>query len=185
MVASNYRSQCPSGCFTPITIDLTETALRVGFQAVTNNSTNLTVSVSAFSGGVLVSTGSILFDTGLTSTFVGVEDTDLGIDRLVLTPTGGPGGASNGFLIDNVRFEGASARPWRFADVERDVRLELRGIVGFELQVERVELKLKLNQHHPQPKREGAIRGLRDTADPAAVEIAAMMAGTPSVASRG
>jgi hypothetical protein len=108
-VASNFSGVTTCvGCYGDITIDLAEAALRVGFQAVTNNATDLTVNVFAYSGGNLVFTGDLDFNTGLTSTFVGIEDTDLGIDRLVLSPVGaaGPGRA---LLIDNVLFESAAA----------------------------------------------------------------------------
>jgi transcriptional regulator len=37
---------------------------------------------------------------------------------------------------------------------------QLRHIVGLELHIERLEGKRKLNQHHGEADREGAIRGL-------------------------
>jgi transcriptional regulator len=74
------------------------------------------------------------------------------------------------------RFEGGGPGAWRFANVEPSVRHELRGIVGFELAVDRLELKFKLNQHHPAAKREGAICGLRTTGTSGGAEIANLMA---------
>lgn len=92
----------------PITIDFSSTMLRVGFDVATpTTGDTLTVAVSAFSGGNLVSTGNVLFGTGSTWSFAGIEDSVNGIDRLVLSSISSTG--SRGFAIDNFRFEAASA----------------------------------------------------------------------------
>lgn len=72
-------------------------------------------------------------------------------------------------------------KPWKMGDAPTDYLSEqLRHIVGIEVRLNRLDCKRKLNQHHEQRDREGAIQGLdsrgnhglaqamRDTAKPAA-----------------
>ena len=54
----------------------------------------------------------------------------------------------------------------------------LKGIVAFEMPVERIEGKAKLGQNHPAEKRQGAIAGLRAAGGDDTVAIAEMMAKT-------
>jgi len=89
---------------TPITIDFSSTMLRAGFDVSSQSAADLEVEVSAFSNGVLVSTGTLNFMTGLSTSFVGIEDSENGIDRLMLTPTG----AGTRFVMDNLRFQAAA-----------------------------------------------------------------------------
>jgi hypothetical protein len=105
-VATNFVFNCGGGsaCGSTLTIDLASTALRVGFDAATNDADNLLINVDAFREGVLVSTFTV--DTSLSGQFFGFEDSTLGIDRLMLTPTNSVGGA---LVLDNVRFEGTIA----------------------------------------------------------------------------
>lgn len=56
------------------------------------------------------------------------------------------------------KFEQHAQSPWRMAD--SDGARMLRGIIGFELVAERVELKFKLNQNHPKQNVDGVITGL-------------------------
>jgi transcriptional regulator len=51
----------------------------------------------------------------------------------------------------------------------------LRGIVGFELAVDDIQVKFKLNQNHPAANIEGAIAGLRAQGGADALEVAALM----------
>jgi hypothetical protein len=85
-----------------ITIDFTETMLRAGFLVATQQSDDLTVEVEAFRNGTLMTT--LSFVTGLTQTFVGIEDSVEGIDSLVLTAVGPNIG---NFNIDDLRFQTA------------------------------------------------------------------------------
>jgi len=48
------------------------------------------------------------------------------------------------------RNEAAIGSDWRFDPQRDDLRMQLKGIVGFSLLASRIELKLKLNQNHPQ-----------------------------------
>ncbi len=63
--------------------------------------------------------------------------------------------------------------PWRMANSSgRDL---LRGIVGFELLAEKIELKFKLNQNHVRGNIEGAIAGLSASNTPDSVSVAGLM----------
>lgn len=73
------------------------------------------------------------------------------------------------------REEGAVGSDWRYEHEVDALRRQLRGIVGFELAVERIELKFKLNQNHPPENVRRAADGLDRVGTPAAREIAALM----------
>ena len=78
------------------------------------------------------------------------------------------------------RHEGGRAEPWSVDDAPADfVAAMLRGIVGVELTVDRLEGKRKLSQNRPEADRAGVVAGLahEGTAGAAAVR-AAMLAGT-------
>lgn len=62
---------------------------------------------------------------------------------------------------------------WRVSDApEPYVDRELRGIVGIELRVNRVEGKAKLSQNRSDADRAGVVRGLRAEAHPEATSVA-------------
>ncbi|HEX6790249.1 MAG TPA: FMN-binding negative transcriptional regulator [Candidatus Krumholzibacteria bacterium] len=52
---------------------------------------------------------------------------------------------------------------------------ELPGIVGFEIPIDRLEGKFKLNQNRSREDQEGVVRALEHSADPAEREIARLM----------
>lgn len=57
--------------------------------------------------------------------------------------------------------EAGQAQPWKMGDAPADfLTEELKHIVGIEMRIERLIGKRKLNQHHEQRDREGAIQGL-------------------------
>lgn len=57
--------------------------------------------------------------------------------------------------------EAALPEPWKMGDAPADYLDEmLTHIVGIEVRIRRLEGKRKLNQHHAEADREGAIRGL-------------------------
>jgi len=65
------------------------------------------------------------------------------------------------------RHEAGRPRPWSVADAPADyVERLLRGIVGVELSVTRVEAKRKLGQNKPEADRLGVIEGLAMSPDP-------------------
>jgi transcriptional regulator len=73
------------------------------------------------------------------------------------------------------KFESGADTPWRFADSDPANRARLKGIVGFELRSESVQVKLKLNQNHPAANVTGVITGLRNTGSEEAAAVAALM----------
>ena len=58
------------------------------------------------------------------------------------------------------KYESGATQPWRYDDSH--ARPMLRGIVGFELEADDIQLKFKLNQNHPAGNVTGAIEGLAD-----------------------
>jgi transcriptional regulator len=73
------------------------------------------------------------------------------------------------------KFESGADTPWRFADSDPANRARLKGIVGFELRSESVQVKLKLNQNHPAANVAGVIAGLTNTGSEEAAAVAALM----------
>jgi transcriptional regulator len=75
------------------------------------------------------------------------------------------------------------AQPWSIADAPRPyIDALLRGIVGVTLHVERVEAKRKLSQNKSQADFAGVARGLAETDDAMAQEVAALMRAERAVA---
>lgn len=74
------------------------------------------------------------------------------------------------------KYEAGVGSDWRFPDSAPGTTRELAGIVGFELVAERIEIKHKLNQHHPAANVEGAVRGLRGVGGEQANAVADLMA---------
>lgn len=54
------------------------------------------------------------------------------------------------------RHEAAVGGDWRFEREREELRSQLRGIVGFSLRPSRIEIKLKMNQNHPEANVRGA-----------------------------
>jgi transcriptional regulator len=73
------------------------------------------------------------------------------------------------------QFESGAATPWTLADSDPANRARLKGIVGFELRSDSIQIKLKLNQNHPASNVAGAIAGLRGTGSEEAAAVAALM----------
>ncbi len=66
------------------------------------------------------------------------------------------------------RHEAANAEPWALNDApEKFVQSQLKGIIGFEIPITRMDGKWKLSQNRPAADKEGVIRGLetRDGTD--------------------
>jgi transcriptional regulator len=57
-------------------------------------------------------------------------------------------------------FEAGVGSDWRFEPERPEHARQLRGIVGFRLEVQRIELKLKLSQNHPAPNIDAASAAL-------------------------
>lgn len=59
------------------------------------------------------------------------------------------------------RHESRREQPWAVSDAPEDyIRAQLRGIVGFQLPIERLEGKWKLSQNRSEADRQGVIEGL-------------------------
>jgi transcriptional regulator len=68
---------------------------------------------------------------------------------------------------------------WRFDLHDPRERVQLRGIVGFRIDVARVEMKAKLSQNHPPANRRAVIAHLERSGDRDARGVAAWMRETP------
>jgi transcriptional regulator len=67
--------------------------------------------------------------------------------------------------------------PWSLDRVPAEFRdTQLRGIVAFEMPIDRLEGKFKLGQNRPAADRQGAAAGLRATGEALGLEVARMMA---------
>jgi transcriptional regulator len=71
--------------------------------------------------------------------------------------------------------EAPLGHPWDVSRAEGVMDVELRGIVGFEIPISRIEGKFKLNQNRAREDQEGVALALEGSADPGAREIARMM----------
>ena len=72
-------------------------------------------------------------------------------------------------------YEGKVGSDWRFPASAPATRHELRGIVGFRLEARRIEVKYKLNQHHPADKVRSAAAALALQPDADARTIGGLM----------
>ncbi len=64
---------------------------------------------------------------------------------------------------------------WRYEHEREDLRSQLRGIIGFRLTVDRIDLKFKLNQNHPVTNRAAVATQLGGQSREASREVAALM----------
>lgn len=71
------------------------------------------------------------------------------------------------------RFEAPREAPWAVTDAPEDfIAAQLRAIVGIEIPVARLIGKWKASQNRPLQDQQGVVRGLRESADPAARAMA-------------
>ncbi|MEO6064642.1 MAG: FMN-binding negative transcriptional regulator [Lysobacterales bacterium] len=73
------------------------------------------------------------------------------------------------------KYESAVESSWRFDPGAEHNRVDLRGIVGFSLDAERIELKFKFNQNHPAINVLGAANALESLGGEQGMEVAAQM----------
>ena len=72
--------------------------------------------------------------------------------------------------------EAYSKNPWRVTDAPADyVAKELKSIVGFEMEITKIEGKWKLSQNRPQADRDGVRRGLVERGLPGDEEVSKEM----------
>jgi transcriptional regulator len=73
-------------------------------------------------------------------------------------------------------YESSQTAPWTPEDAPEDyIRNLMKAVVGFEIEITRLEGKFKLNQNKPEEERERVISALREMGDPQSVEVAALM----------
>ena len=65
---------------------------------------------------------------------------------------------------------------WTLDDAPQDyLARQLKGVVGLEMRITRLEGKCKLSQNQARRDRQGVVRGLVDEHDPAATALAALI----------
>jgi len=74
-------------------------------------------------------------------------------------------------------YEQAMPRPWSFDPSSTFVERMLAQVVGFRIEVEKIEGKWKLNQNHPVERRKMVVRALRERGGENAQAIAVLMQG--------
>lgn len=72
-------------------------------------------------------------------------------------------------------YEGSRPEPWPFDESEPHVETMLRAIVGFRIEVTRLEGKWKLSQNHPEARRRRVAEALEARPDRDSREIARLM----------
>jgi transcriptional regulator len=72
-------------------------------------------------------------------------------------------------------YEQSMPQPWSFDGSSTFVKRLLGQILGFRIEIERIEGKWKLNQNYPVERRQKVVQALRDRGDENAQAIAAMM----------
>jgi transcriptional regulator len=73
------------------------------------------------------------------------------------------------------RMEQHMPTPWKFDESDPFVNRMAAGIVGFRIEIERIEGKWKLNQNHPPERRRRVIVALRERGGEDAIEIAELI----------
>ena len=71
--------------------------------------------------------------------------------------------------------EAAEGRPWDTSQMEEVMQKELKGIVGFEMPIARLDAKFKLSQGRSSADQERMIRKLEESDDPDRHAVAALM----------
>ena len=74
-----------------------------------------------------------------------------------------------------VQHESPLGHPWEVAQAEAVMESELAGIMGFEIPIDRIEGKFKLNQNRSEDDRRGVVRALEGSSHPDEREIARLM----------
>lgn len=72
-------------------------------------------------------------------------------------------------------YEAAMPQPWTISASREYLDKMLAAIVGFRIEITRLEGKFKLNQNHPQQRRERVIKTLTERGDENSLEVAVLM----------
>jgi transcriptional regulator len=73
------------------------------------------------------------------------------------------------------RFEAQVGSDWKFEPQRDDHRRQLRGIIGFRFVPQRIEMKFKLSQNHPEANRRAVVDALRRQEDTGSKAVAELM----------
>ena len=72
-------------------------------------------------------------------------------------------------------YESPRSEPWSFDESEPQIDRMLKAIVGFRIEVTRLEGKWKLNQNHPEERRRRVVRALSAQPDADSQAIAELI----------
>jgi transcriptional regulator len=75
-------------------------------------------------------------------------------------------------------YERGMPEPWSYDVSDPDIDKMLRSIVGFRIEVRRLDGKAKLNQNHPEERRRKVIRALEARSDEDSQAVARLMTAT-------
>jgi transcriptional regulator len=87
----------------------------------------------------------------------------------------GPEAVQEIVLASVAAFDRSTPTPWTLDIRTGYFEKMIRGIVGFRIEIERLEGKWKLNQNHPRERREKVVRALEQSTDQGEREIARLM----------
>jgi len=73
------------------------------------------------------------------------------------------------------QYEGSFPQPWTFDGSSEFVSALLKSIVGFRIEIERLQGKWKLSQNHPRERRQRVIQALLASGDAESAKVAALM----------
>lgn len=74
-------------------------------------------------------------------------------------------------------YESGMSKPWDMDSLSGPfLEKMMKAIVGFEIEIKRIEGKWKLSQNHPEARRQKVVRALEKQGGPNALEIAKLMA---------
>lgn len=73
------------------------------------------------------------------------------------------------------RFEAQVGSDWQFEPQRDDHRSQLRGIIGFRFVPQRIEMKFKLSQNHPETNRRAVVDALHRQEDTGSKAVAELM----------
>ena len=79
-------------------------------------------------------------------------------------------------LDTTAKYESMMPRPWQIPLSDREMDEMLKAVVGFSIEVTRVEGKFKLGQNRSREDQEGMLKGLTSSPDPASRELATFIA---------
>jgi transcriptional regulator len=70
------------------------------------------------------------------------------------------------------KYESGMAQPWKLPLTEEEIGRMLKAIVGFSIEITRVEAKFKLGQNRSPDDQQKMVQGLKSSGDPGSVELA-------------